>query len=158
MPNFKIALKYKKIKVLLPSLTPWWRCKHWWVLLWVNIFALHCFVYFFSSQNNMGLSHALEIWKMHLYMWNDGQYLLWRHIFYQDVDNGLKLLPRLSYVNLTPKSVMWVNLASQVLGASVAAVLKMYGSPETAATAKLCKMVNVTSHAKTYTNGFPFNS
>ena len=81
------------------------------------------------------------------YMWKDGQYLLWQHIteiFYQDVDNGLKLLPRLSYehVNLTPYSVMRVNLAAQVLSASVAAVLKTFGPPETAATAKLCEMVD----------------
>ena len=80
-------------------------------------------------------------------MWNDGQFLLWQHIteiFYQDVDNGLKLLPRLSYkhVNLTPYSVMRVNLAAQVLSASVAAVLKTFGPPETAATAKLCEMVD----------------
>ena len=80
-------------------------------------------------------------------MWNDGQYLLWQHIteiFYQEVANGLKLLPRLSYehVNLTPYSVMRVNLAAQVLSASFAAVLQTFGPPETAATAKLCKMVD----------------
>ena len=65
------------------------------------------------------------------YMWNDGQYVLWQHItqiFYQDMDNGLKLLPRLSYehVNLTPYSVMRVNLAAQVLSTSVAVVLKSF--------------------------------
>ena len=29
-------------------------------------------------------------------MWNDGNYVLWQHIvqlFYQDVENGLKLMP-----------------------------------------------------------------
>ena len=65
-------------------------------------------------------------------------------MFYQDVDNGLKLLPRLTYdhINLTSYSVMRVNLAAQVLSASVASVLKSFGPPEVAATAKLCEMVD----------------
>ena len=118
----------------------------------VNIFAPHRFVYFFSDAPHLVkttrncLMHSGS-GKCTRYMWNDGQYLLWQHIteiFYQDVDNGLKLLPRLSYehVNLTPYSVMRVNLAAQVLSASVAAVLKKFGPPETAATAKLCEMVD----------------
>ena len=37
---------------------------------------------------------------------------------------------------------MRVNLAAQVLSASVASVLKAFGSPEVAATAKLCEMVD----------------
>ena len=62
-------------------------------------------------------------------MWNNEQYILWQHIteiFYQDIDGGLKLLPKLAYehVKLNAYSVMWVNLAAQVLSASVAAVLK----------------------------------
>ena len=60
------------------------------------------------------------------------------------MDSGLKLLPKLTYehVNLNAYSVMRVNLAAQVLSASVAAVLKAFGPPETAATAKLCEMVD----------------
>ena len=118
----------------------------------VNIFAPHRFVYFFSDAPHLVkttrncLMHSGS-GKCTRYMWNDGQYLLWQHIteiFYHDVDNGLKLLPRLSYehVNLTPYSVMRVNLAAQVLSTSFAAVLKTFGPPETAATAKLCKMVD----------------
>lgn len=58
--------------------------------------------------------------------------MLWQHItsmFYQDLLSGLKLLPRLTYehINLTAYSVMRVNLAAQVLSASVAAVLKDLG-------------------------------
>lgn len=65
-------------------------------------------------------------------MWSDGQYILWQHIteiFYQDMDSGLKLLPKLTYehVNLNAYSVMRVNLAAQVLSASVAAMLKAFG-------------------------------
>ena len=37
---------------------------------------------------------------------------------------------------------MRVNLAAQVLSASVAAVLKAFGTQDTAATAKLCEMVD----------------
>ena len=73
-------------------------------------------------------------------MWNNGQYILWQHIteiFYQDIDSGLKLLPKLTYehVNLNAYSVMRVNLAAQVLSASV-------GPLEATATAKLCEMVD----------------
>ena len=79
-------------------------------------------------------------------MWNNGQYILWQHIteiFYQDIDSGLKLLPKLTYehVNLNAYSVMRVNLAAQG-PAFVAAVLKSLGPPEATATAKLCEMVD----------------
>ena len=51
-------------------------------------------------------------------MWNDGKYILWQHIaqlFYEDTDNGLKLLPKLSqdHIKLNSYSVMRVNLAAQ---------------------------------------------
>ena len=80
-------------------------------------------------------------------MWNNGNYILWQHIsqlFYQDIDSGLKLLPRLTYdhIHLTSYSVMRVNLAAQVLSASVAAVLKEFGPPEAVETAKLCEMMD----------------
>jgi len=79
-------------------------------------------------------------------MWNGGHYLLWQHIvqlFYQDLENGLKLVPRLTFdhIKLTSYSTMRVNLAAQVLSASVAAVLKEFSTPDTAGTAKLCEMV-----------------
>lgn len=77
-------------------------------------------------------------------MWNDGHYLLWQHIaqlFYQDVENGLKLLPRLTFDH-TSYSTVRVNVAAQVMSVSVAAVLKAFSPPEIAGTAKLCKMVD----------------
>ena len=48
-------------------------------------------------------------------MWNDGRYILWQHIaqlFYEDTDNGLKLLPKLTqdHIKLNSYSVMRVNL------------------------------------------------
>ena len=80
-------------------------------------------------------------------MWNDGLYVLWQHItsiVYEDFDNGLKLLPKITYehVNLNAYSVMRVNLAAQVLSSTMAAVLKAFGPPEAAGTAKLCEMVD----------------
>lgn len=80
-------------------------------------------------------------------MWNDGLFILWQHIthlFYQDMENGLKLLPRLTFehINITSFSAMRVNLAAQVLSSSVAAVMKTYSPHDTAATAKLCEMMD----------------
>ena len=65
-------------------------------------------------------------------------------MFYQDVDSGLKLLPKITYdhINLTSYSVMRVNLAAQVLSATMAAVLKTFGPAEAAATSKFCEMVD----------------
>jgi len=80
-------------------------------------------------------------------MWNNGNYILWQHIsqlFYQDIDNGLKLLPTLTYdhIHLTSYSVMRVNVAAQVLCASVATVLKEFGPPGAVETANLCEMMD----------------
>ena len=118
----------------------------------INLFAPHRFIYFFSDAPHLlkttrnCLMHSGS-GKCTRYMWNEGLYVLWQHItqiFYQDMDNGLKLLPRLTYehVELNPYSVMRVNLAAQVLSASVATVLKTFGPPEAAATAKLCEMID----------------
>ena len=80
-------------------------------------------------------------------MWNDGLFILWQpitQIFYQDMENGLKLLPKLTYdhINLNSYSIMRVNLVAQVLNASVAAVLKSFGPPEAAATATFREMID----------------
>lgn len=118
----------------------------------INLFAPHRFLYFFSDAPH--LVKTTRNCLLHSgsgtctrYMWNNGNYILWQHIsqmFYQDMDNGLKLLPKLTYdhIHLTSYSVMRVNLAAQVLSASVAAVLKEFGPPEAVATAKLCKMMD----------------
>ena len=73
--------------------------------------------------------------------------MLWQHItalYYEDIDNGLKLLPRLTHehIHLNAYSVIRVNFAAQVLSASVASVLKTFGPPEASTTAKLCEMVD----------------
>ena len=81
------------------------------------------------------------------YMWNGDKYILWQHIaqlYYQDAENGLKLLPRITFdhIKLNSYSVMRVNLAAQVLSATVAAVLESFGPAEASATAKFCSMVD----------------
>lgn len=118
----------------------------------INIFACHRYLYFFADA-----PHLIKTTRNCLlhsgsstctsYLWNNGMYLLWQHIaqlFYQDIDSGLKLLPKLTYehINLNSYSVMRVNLAAQVLSASVSAVLKSFGPPESHGTAKLCEMVD----------------
>ena len=118
----------------------------------INLYAPHRFVYFFSDAPH--LVKTTRNCLLHSgsgsctrYMWNNGHYILWQHIaqiFYQDADRGLKLLPKLTYehINLNSYAVMRVNLAAQVLSASVAAVLKEFGPPEAVATAKLCEMMD----------------
>ena len=80
-------------------------------------------------------------------MWNNGSYVLWQHIaqlYYQDAENGLKLMPRLTYdhIKLNSYSTMRVSLAAQVLSATVAAVLRSFGPPDAEATSKLCEMMD----------------
>ena len=118
----------------------------------INLYAPHRFVYFFSDAPH--LVKTTRNCLLHSgsgtctrYMWNDGHYILWQHIaqiFYQDVDRGLKLLPKLTYehINLNSYAVMRVNLAAQVLSASVAVVLKEFGPPEAVATAELCEKMD----------------
>ena len=82
------------------------------------------------------------------YMWNGGQYILWQHIaqlFYQDAESGLKLLPRITYdhIKLNSYSTMRVDMAAQVLSATVSAVMKSFSPPDTAATPKLCEMIDL---------------
>ena len=117
-----------------------------------NLYAPHRYIYFFSDAPHLikttrnCLMHSGAT-KGTRYMWNNGLYVLWQHItsmVYEDFDSGLKLLPRLTYehVNLTAYSVMRVNLAAQVLSSTVATVLRSFGPPEAAGTAKLCEMVD----------------
>ena len=57
------------------------------------------------------------------YMWNNDFHILWSHvtsIFYEDLDMGLHLLPKLTHehINLTSYSVMNVRLATEVLSST----------------------------------------
>ncbi len=76
------------------------------------------------------------------YMWNNGQDVLLTHIanaFYQDQENGLHLLSRLTsdHVELNSYSVMKVNLSK-----TMATVLREFHGNHTLGTAKFCEMMN----------------
>ena len=81
----------------------------------VNFYTPHRFISFFSdatqlvktTQNCLKSSGSDTCTR---YVRNSGNYILRQHItemFFQDVDNGLKLLPKLTYIhiNLTAYSV-----------------------------------------------------
>ena len=75
-------------------------------------------------------------------MWNSG-FILWSHIsqiYNEQLQSGLKFVPKLTcdHINLTPYSVMRVNLAAQVLSDTVGNVLNQFGPPETTETANFC--------------------
>lgn len=117
----------------------------------INLYAKYRFIYFFCDAPHLVkttrncLAHSRSGGSR--YMWNAGMTIIWEHIcqlFYQDIENGLKLLPRLTndHIHLSSYSVMRVNLAAQVLSASVAAVLKAYGPPEAAGTAQFALMMD----------------
>lgn len=118
----------------------------------VNLYAPDRFIYFCSDAPHLIKTTRNCVYSSGhgtctRYMWNDGHYILWQHfiqLFHQDLDNGLKLLPRLTYdhIKLSAYSTMRVNLAVQILSASVANVLKSFGPPDTIATSKLCEMMD----------------
>ena len=90
--------------------------------------VLYMRVIIYCGSSHWALSYCiLKFVKQFLlrYMWNDGNYLLWQQIvqlFYQDVENGLKLMPRLTYycIKLNSYSTMRVSLEAQILRSTVA--------------------------------------
>ena len=80
-------------------------------------------------------------------MWNNGQYLLFRHIadmFYADQEYALHRLPKLTldHIVLTGYSKMKVKLAVQVLSRTVSTCLVESENPEVVGTAVFCQMIN----------------
>ena len=80
-------------------------------------------------------------------MWNAGNDILWKHVtdlYYEDLDCGLQLLPKLTndHINLTSYSKMNVKLATQVLSYSVSNVIKNFAPPGAAGTATFCEMAD----------------
>jgi hypothetical protein len=117
-----------------------------------NIFATSRFIFFFADA-----CHLIKTARNCLYnsgsgsrsrlMWNNGQYLLFRHVadlFYSDQEFALHTLPKLSldHIVLTSYSKMKVKLAVQVLSSSVAIALEESGKEEVAGTAQFCRMMN----------------
>ena len=107
--------------------------KHDVVYKTLNVFAKSRFIYFFGDS-----PHLMKTTRNCLYysgfgfcsryMWNNRNYLLFRHIadlFYSDQDFALHSLPKLAvdHINLTSYSKMKVKLAVQVLSNSLAVTL-----------------------------------
>ena len=118
----------------------------------INLFAPSRFIYFFAD-----VPHLMKTARNCLYnsgsgscsrlMWNDGHYLLFKHIadiFYRDQAVALHVLPKLTleHIVLTSFSKMKVKLATQMLSRSVALALEGSGNSEVLGTAKFCRMMN----------------
>ena len=118
----------------------------------INLFAPSRFIYFFAD-----VPHLMKTARNCLYnscsgsrsrlMWNDGQYLLFKHIadiFYRDQAVALHVLPKLTleHIVLTSFSKMKVKLATRVLSRSVALALQESGNNEVLGTAEFCRMMN----------------
>ena len=84
--------------------------------------------------------------KQSRHLWNEDQFLLWTHIsalVHQAANCDLRLPKHsLKHVDLTAYAIMKVNLAVQVLSATVSNVLSTYSGPECSTTAKFCSMMN----------------
>ena len=118
----------------------------------LNMYATDRYIFFFSDA-----PHLLKTCRNCLFhsgsgrhsrlMWNNGKELLWTHIssaFYQDQENGLHLMPRLSveHIELNSYSVMRVGLAAQVLSKTVSTVLQKFFGESSNATADFCENIN----------------
>ncbi len=119
----------------------------------VHLFAPDRYIFFFSDApylmktacNNLSNSGSGKSSRL---LWNSGRQIIWnhiKHIYEEDLDFGLKLLPKLTsdHVNITPYSAMRVHLAVQVLSSSVAEVLREYGPKEAIATAEFCEKMDL---------------
>ena len=117
-----------------------------------NVFATTRLIYFFADA-----CHLMKTARNCLYnsglgscgrlMWNNGRYLMFKHIadlFYSDQEFALHTLPKLTldHIVLTSYSKMKVKLATQVLSQSVATALVEKGNDDVLGTAEFCKMMN----------------
>ena len=118
----------------------------------MNMYALYRNIYFISDAPRVLKTARNCLYnsghgKRSRYLWNQGEHLLWGHIYsfvQEDINSELRLLPKLSlsHISLASFSIMRADLAAQVLSSTVANVLNLYGGPECFATAKFCKMMN----------------
>ena len=117
-----------------------------------NVFAMSRYIYFFADSPHLMKTSRNCLYNSgsgscSRYMWNNGNYLLFKHIadlFYSDQDFALHSLPKLTldHVILTPYSKMKVKLAVQVLSKSVAIALQESDREEVLGTAIFCQMMN----------------
>ena len=106
--------------------------------------------YIFISKTCIICHWIPKIPKVHLrsgshsrLMWNNGSYLMFRHIadlFYSNQEFALHVLPKLSldHIVLIPYSKIKVELATQVLSQSVAIALVESGNEEVLGMAQFC--------------------
>jgi hypothetical protein len=117
-----------------------------------NVYAPSRFIYFFADSPHLMKTARNCLYNSgsgscSRYMWNDGKYLLFKHIadlFYSDQEFSLHTLPKLTmdHIVLSPYSKMKVKLATQVLSRSVATALEESGDEEVLETAKFCGLMN----------------
>ena len=93
------------------------------------------------------LTHSSFDKKISCLLWNDNYYFTWSHIenlMLDDLELGLQLCSKITteHINMRRLSVTNVCLAAQVLSTSDNVALKECGQPETASTAKYCKIID----------------
>ena len=120
-----------------------------------NLFAMSRFISFFADSLHLMKTARNCLYNSgsgscSRYMWNDGKYLLFRHIadlFYSDQEFALHSLPKLTmdHIVLTPYSKMKVKLATQILSRTVATSLEESGDEEVLGTALFCSMISSTA-------------
>lgn len=116
-----------------------------------NLYARDREIFFISDpphlmktlRNNLSNSGSNKNSK---YLWKNGQHILWQHIsnvYQNDCKQQLRATKLTAeHVFLTPRSVMNVHLAVQVLSESVGKILQNQGGPECQETAKFVLMMD----------------
>ena len=117
-----------------------------------NHFAISRFIYLFADYPHLMKTARNCLYNSgsgscSRYMWNDGKYLLFKHIadrFYSDQEFALHSLPKLTmdHIVLASYSTMKVKLATQVLSRSVAVSLEESGNEEFLGTAQFFMTMN----------------
>ena len=117
-----------------------------------NLFCLTRVIYFFADVPHLVKTARNCLYNSgsgsrSRYMWNNGQYLLFRHIadlYHRDQEFALHRLPKLTldHVVLTSFSKMKVKLAVQVLSRTISTCLLECNDPSVVGTAMFCQMVN----------------
>ena len=115
------------------------------------VFQLHVSIFFADSPQMMKTArnclYNSGSGSCSRYMWNDGNYLLFRHIanlFNSDQEFALHSLPKITmdHIVLTSYSKMKVKLATQVLSKSIAISLRDSDNDEVPGTVTFCEMMN----------------
>ena len=118
----------------------------------INLFELKRYIWFFADTPHLLKTAINCIYHSSnangtRYMWKERNFILWDHlrkILDDELENGLKLNPKLSInlIQLSSFSFMNVKLAAQTLSATNANILNNYYGPETIQTALYCKHMN----------------